>query len=391
MTWKEKDKDTVVIKFFGPIGYYYRNAEYFTSVFEELDAKYKNIIIQVHSYGGLVFEGNVIYNSILNANASVTIDIVGVSASMMTICMLAAVKVRMADNAYVMIHTPSGSTDGNAKAHKANANLLEKMERNFIKRYTEKTGRPASDIQPYLDGTDHWLDADDAKALGIVDEVIPATVKNPKSLDKPDTGADPAAIYNRYTSLVKQVKAEAEPTPPTESTQNSDIMNKAELIKKFQLEGVTAESSDTAIMEALEKKQKASATQAPGNPARETAEAVINGIEATTGNKFEAKHRETLVNIGEKSGVQAMTDVIGMMKPAAEQKPGGEGKPGGDGKAPAVVSMITGKQANADDRSGWDYDKWNEKDPEGLADMEDNEWDKFAALYKAEFKVMPSR
>src|SRR5688572_22619747 len=108
MFWYEQDSETAVVKMYADIGWWNTSANVFTSLLEQLDTKYKKIIVRIHCYGGGVFEGNAIYNSILNLKAHSTGRIEGVCMSMMTIVMLGFDKIEAADNAIVMVHAPSG-------------------------------------------------------------------------------------------------------------------------------------------------------------------------------------------------------------------------------------------------------------------------------------------
>lgn len=383
MRYFEKDKDTVVIKFYGEVGTWWNNAKDFTTMFEDLDARYKNIDIRVHCYGGQVFEGNVIYNAILNAKANVTIYIDGVSASMSSIIMLAGSKVIAADNAIIMLHSPSGYTEGTAEAHYSTAKLLRSMEKTFGKRYAEKTGKSEAEVKGWFDGNDHWFSAEEAMNIGLIDEVIPAVVKNIKTLNKPDSNSDITVLYSRYAAHLKDA-------PKLSSNQNQNIMDKKLLIAKFQLAGVDENSSDTAIMEALEKKQKE--TTASGNTAADQAEAVIKTVETITGKLYAAEQRKTLLAIGASSGLTVMQETMKFMIPA-NNEPGGEQQPATPA-APAVVNtLISGSSANSGvtDRKNWSWDDYQEKDPAALEKMEGENWDAYSKLYQAKYNVLPKK
>ncbi len=268
---KKINKDEVELKFYGEIGRWsLRSGKSFSQIFNEFDSKYKKIIIRLHCYGGEVFEGNVIYNTIANANAEVTIVIDGVAASMGSIIMLAGAKIKIAENGYIMIHNPSGGSWGNAASHLSAAKLLRSMERNFAKKYAAKTGKSEKDALKYFDGTDHWIDADEALAMGLVDEIIEPVVNNIKKLDKAEAKSiGVQAMCERFCALVDE-----------DSKPNNDKMDKQKLISHYNLEGVTAESSDTAIMEALDKKLKAEkdAKEAAEAKLKEATESEINDL-----------------------------------------------------------------------------------------------------------------
>lgn len=385
MHYYEEDSQTGVIKMYAEIGWWNTNASNFTALLEQMDAKYDNIKIRCHCYGGAVFEGNAIYNCILGLKATVTFIIEGVCMSMGTIIMLAANKIQAADNAIIMVHCPSGGAYGTAKDMYSAGKLLTMLEKNFTRRYTEKTGKPAGTVKAWFDGSDHYFDAEEAKALGLVDEVIPAVVKNVKQLDKPsgEAPADYGAMYNTYAALLQE-----NPSAQQTNSTKTEIYMKKELIAKYGLKGVTESSSDTAVMEALEAHFSANAS---GTDARSQAEAVIASVEKITAKPFEASQRATLLGIGEKAGLEALQMTMAVMVPVAaipekEETPAG---PAASTAAPSVHTMIknsgNGNNQNAEDRKGWTWEDWQKKDPKGLAAMETSDFDRFNALYREEF------
>lgn len=79
----------------------------FSNILSEQEQIYPNIIIKLHTNGGSVFDGNIMYNAIINSKASISIHIVGIAASMGAILSLSIDEVYMVENGYLMIHAPS--------------------------------------------------------------------------------------------------------------------------------------------------------------------------------------------------------------------------------------------------------------------------------------------
>lgn len=374
MYWYEQDKETAVVKLYANIGWWQTDAKSFTALLEQLDTKYKTIIVRAHCYGGEVFEGNAIYNCILNLNARTVCRIEGVSMSMFTIIMLAFDEIEIADNGMVMVHAPSGGAYGNAKHMYAAGKALNLLEKGFIKRYTEKTGKSADTVKAWFDGADHYFDADEALGLGLVDRVIPAVVKNVKALDETVTEAkDYAAIYNRYAALLEQ------------ESSKTDIQMKKQLIEKYGLKGVTAESTDEQVLAAMEAHISAlKASANTGADQKAIAETVIAAVEDLTGQKFEDSQRQTIVAIGEKAGIDAMKMTLKAIVPS----PVGGSQETPAAATPKIVDMLNplnnGAQA-IEDRKRWTWEDWQAKDPKGLEAMETSKPEQFRALYKAEF------
>lgn len=405
--WYEQDKNTAVIKFYANIEWWYNNATSFTTLFEALDAKYANIIIRVHCYGGNVFEGNAIYNCIGGAQATVTWRIEGVCMSMGTIIMLSADRIEMCENSIVMIHEPSGGAYGNQKDMLAAAKMLGIMNKNATAAYAKKMGKKQSDFAAeYFDGYDHFLDAEECKELGLITEIIPAIVKDVKEVPIPepdDEGvADMFAIWNSYAAL-GEMKDEGEQeyregmkitkrrkaAPTAQGIKTPHIMNKKELIAQYGLTGVDENTPDKEFMAAVEAKIR-STPAAPPAPVttpsadatvnKASAEALLTGIEAATGKPFEATQRASLLQIGEAGGVSAMQAAMKLMAPAAAAPAGG--------KVPEVKKFINpggSGAASAEDRKDWTWEDWQKKDPRGLEKMEHENEAQFRALYRAEY------
>lgn len=418
--WYEQDKNTAVIKFYANIEWWYNNATSFTALFEALDAKYANIIIRVHCYGGNVFEGNAIYNCIGAAQATVVWQIEGVCMSMGTIIMLPADRRTMCENSIMMLHAPSGGAYGSRKDMLAAAKLLGIMEKNASAAYGKKMGKSAKDVtDEYFDGSEHYLSAEECLQLGLIDEIIPAVVKNVKEapIPVPEEGAtvDFASIYNSYAALA-EMKEEGEqeyregmkvtkrrkPAPTSQGNKTPHTMNKKELIAQYGLTGVDENTPDKEFMAALETAIKAKVTNqgaAPGAQAhsaanandtaanKASAEQMLAGIEAYTGKQFEAAQRESLLQIGEAGGVGAMQAAMKLMAT-------GTTAPAGGGKVPEMKKLVSGNGGAgpvAQDRKDWTYDDWAKKDPRGLEKMEKEDIEQFNALYLAEYGELPTK
>ena len=165
-------------------------------------AKLKGEInVHLHTAGGSVFDGHLIYNFLRNLENNINIYIDGLCASMGTIIMLAGDTINIAENGYIMIHAPSGATWGTAKDHRSNMRLLESMEANFITKYKNKTGKSKEEVKKWLDG-DNWFDASQAKKEGLVDDIVG------EILDEEEITTATAEFKNIEASLIKKEKLE---------------------------------------------------------------------------------------------------------------------------------------------------------------------------------------
>ena len=138
------------------------------------------LTVRIHSPGGSVTEGLGIRNLLLAYPGELTTVGVGFVASIASIILLAGKKVKMADNAYLMIHRPYGSMMGNADEMKRTAATLENMDENLLDIYVkaiESRGKGGEGTREKIwqfmqDET--WFTAREAFELGFIDEVIGA-------------------------------------------------------------------------------------------------------------------------------------------------------------------------------------------------------------------------
>jgi ATP-dependent Clp protease protease subunit len=83
-------------------------------------------------------------------------------------------------NAEIMIHQPLGGAQGQATDIEIHARRIIHIKKKLNKILSENTGQP---IQRIADDTerDRFMDADEAKAYGIIDEVIYRKTQAPKT------------------------------------------------------------------------------------------------------------------------------------------------------------------------------------------------------------------
>ncbi len=145
----------------------------------ELDAiTVGTINLRINSPGGDVFDALAIYNAVREHPARVITHIDGVAASMASVVALAGDEVRMAENAFLMIHDPWALVIGNSTDLRQEADLLDKVAGSLHMAYEQKTGKSRSDIDAWMKA-ETWFTGEEARAAGFVDEVI-TTAKDEK-------------------------------------------------------------------------------------------------------------------------------------------------------------------------------------------------------------------
>jgi len=135
-----------------------------------------DLTIDLNSEGGAITEGVAIYHAIRKHDGKVTVRVTGLAASMGSVILQAGDHRTIAQGAYVMIHNPSLATAGESGDLRKGADLLDKMRDDLLDIYEARTGLARDKIAKMMD-EETWLNADEAKKLGFVDEIEDAEAK----------------------------------------------------------------------------------------------------------------------------------------------------------------------------------------------------------------------
>lgn len=139
--------------------------------------KKKSITVRIDSPGGSVFEGTNIYNALIRNPAKINVEIDALAASIASIIAMAGNRIRIADNAMMMIHEPSGIVLGTAKEMRDMANVLEKSRGNLIGIYAKRTGLENDKVAGMMQA-ETWMTSSEALQAGFVNEIVPSKVAN---------------------------------------------------------------------------------------------------------------------------------------------------------------------------------------------------------------------
>lgn len=158
------------------------NANDFLKELREQEAVSNEITVRINSGGGSMFEGLPMYNNLKASRALIISSVDGLCASMATIIMCGAKKVRAASNAMLMVHGPQGGDYSSIENLEVIIEYMKKMRVDMAKIYATKTGKPEQWILDnwLADGKDHWFTAQEAKDAGLVDEVYDAQQDAPQ-------------------------------------------------------------------------------------------------------------------------------------------------------------------------------------------------------------------
>lgn len=133
----------------------------------------RDIQFYINSPGGSVTAGMAIYDTMQYIKCDVATITVGMAASMAAFLVSAGAKgKRMAlPNAEIMIHQPSAGTQGQITDMAIHLKRLEKIKVRMNQIMAENTGRSIDEVTLACE-RDNFMSAEDAKAFGLIDNVI---------------------------------------------------------------------------------------------------------------------------------------------------------------------------------------------------------------------------
>ena len=142
-------------------------------LFLESEDPGKDIHMYINSPGGSVSAGLAIYDTMQYIKCDVSTICIGMAASMGAFLLAGGTKgKRMAlPNSEIMIHQPSGGAQGQATEIKIVAEQILKTKRKLNEILAVNTGKPLEQIEIDTE-RDNYMSADEAKAYGLIDNVI---------------------------------------------------------------------------------------------------------------------------------------------------------------------------------------------------------------------------
>lgn len=139
----------------------------------------KEISLYINTPGGSVTSGLAIYDTMQSLTCDISTYCIGQAASMGAILLAAGTpgKRFALPHASIMVHQPSGGFEGTAADIHIHSQHILNIRQTLYKILAKHIGKPAEEIQKDSE-RDFFLNAEDAKKYGIVDEVMyPTTTK----------------------------------------------------------------------------------------------------------------------------------------------------------------------------------------------------------------------
>jgi ATP-dependent Clp protease, protease subunit len=142
-------------------------------LFLESENPKKDIFMYINSPGGVVTSGLAIHDTMNYIRPEVSTVCIGQCASMGSFLLAAGQPGKRValTNSRIMIHQPSGGAQGMASDIEIQAKEILRMRHRLNTLYSKYTGKTVEEIELSMD-RDNFLEADEAKAFGLVDEVM---------------------------------------------------------------------------------------------------------------------------------------------------------------------------------------------------------------------------
>ncbi|UBH10600.1 head maturation protease, ClpP-related [Macrococcus armenti] len=204
-----QSNDVAEIYIYGAIGGWFSetNANTIKQKLEEIKAK--TISVFINSPGGDVFDSVAIHNLLVRHDATINVHIDGLAASGASLIAMAGDTITMPVNAQLMIHNAWTFTGGNKHELRKVANDLESIDKSVLATYMKRFKGSKEELQVLLDA-ETFLDAEQAIALGLADEVVEEVEKE----DEEETNVDEDltskqnAILQKFSASANKVDSE---------------------------------------------------------------------------------------------------------------------------------------------------------------------------------------
>lgn len=165
----KQQADAAEVMIYDEIGQWGITAKQFAADFGNIKAS--TINIRINSAGGDVFDGLAVYQTIRAHPAETVVTIDGLAASIASIIALGGKKVKMAENAYMMIHNPWTMAMGDAAELRKQADVLEKLSATSADIYAAKSKKSTDDCRAMMNA-ETWMDAKQALEMGFCDSIV---------------------------------------------------------------------------------------------------------------------------------------------------------------------------------------------------------------------------
>jgi ATP-dependent Clp protease, protease subunit len=142
-------------------------------LFLEAEDPERDIYLYINSPGGSVYAGLAIYDTMQYLKAPVSTMCMGMAASMGAVLLAAGTKGKRSalPNSRIMIHQPSGGSQGTAADIEIQAKEILYARERLNQILADHTGKPVEQVAEDVD-RDRFLSPEDAQTYGLIDHVV---------------------------------------------------------------------------------------------------------------------------------------------------------------------------------------------------------------------------
>ena len=209
---KASDENDNTIGIYDPIGYDYWDdsgvtAKRISAALRSLDGA--DVVVNINSPGGDVFEGLAIYNLFREYKGHVTVRVLGVAASAASFIAMAADEIQIARAGFFMIHNAWTGLWGNRNDLRETADFLEQIDDTIADIYHVKSGLSMDELKADMD-KERWINGRDAIDSGFADAFLPSdvVVEDTKNFTKEKVAAHKADILLAKAGMSRSSRRE---------------------------------------------------------------------------------------------------------------------------------------------------------------------------------------
>lgn len=209
---KASDENDNTIGIYDPIGYDYWDdsgvtAKRISAALRSLDGA--DVVVNINSPGGDVFEGLAIYNLLREYKGHVTVRVLGVAASAASFIAMAADEIQIARAGFFMIHNAWTGLWGNRNDLRETADFLEQIDDTIADIYHVRSGLSMDELKTDMD-KERWINGRDAIDSGFADAFLPSdvVVEDTKNFTKEKVAAHKADILLAKAGMSRSSRRE---------------------------------------------------------------------------------------------------------------------------------------------------------------------------------------
>lgn len=137
----------------------------------QLPSDGRDVVLQVHSEGGSVFEAMAMIDVLQAYQGRVKAIVSSMALSAASLILSAADEIEVTPNSYLMIH--DSRMEENSELSDSENELLASLNERMVELYSQRSGRSSRDVRQMM-ADETWLSADDAVRSGFADRIVEA-------------------------------------------------------------------------------------------------------------------------------------------------------------------------------------------------------------------------